>query len=91
MQKLNITFVAMLKKIESKGGWTYLVWPKSASYFETKGLIKVRGTMDGHKFVSSFMAMGGGVHMLPVKAELRVLLNKEAGKRVNVHLTERIG
>ena len=90
MQKLNITFTATLTKVEHKGGWTYLIWRESAKFFKTKSLVKVRGTMDGHKFESSFMAMGGGVHMLPVKAALRVLMKKEAGKRVTVHLTARI-
>jgi Domain of unknown function (DUF1905) len=35
------------------------------------------------------MAMGGGVHKLPVKAETRQLLGKEAGEAVTVRLTAR--
>jgi hypothetical protein len=50
---------------------------------------KVRGTIDGHPFRSAFMAMGGGVHKLPVKAETRLQLGKNTGDVVTVRLTAR--
>jgi hypothetical protein len=53
-------------------------------------LVKVRGTIDGHPFRSSFMAMGNGKHMLPTKADTRAAIRKGAGKRVTVHLKQRI-
>lgn len=89
MSKLNKTFEAILEKSESKGGWTYAILPGSASFFKTKGLVKVNGTIDGAPFKSSFMALGDGRHKLPVKTALRKKIGKEAGDKISVHLTEK--
>jgi uncharacterized protein DUF1905 len=90
MTKLDKEFTATLEKSPAKGGWTYVVWPESAAFFGTRGLVRIRGAVDGQPFQSAFMALGDGRHKLSFTADVRKAIHKQAGDTVTVRLEERL-
>lgn len=87
---LDIRFTAVLGKVQDGDTWTCVKLPDSATIFGTRGLVKVRGTIDGEAFHGAFLALGDGTHKLPVAATVRRAIDKTDGDTVDVHLTERL-
>ena len=84
-------FDAQLHKGDNAGAWTCVVVDDVAERYGTRGLVKIRGAIDGEPFDGALMAQGDGTHRLPVKASLRKAIGKEAGDTVHVRIDERIG
>ena len=84
-------FDAQLRKGDNAGAWTCVVMDDVAELFGTRGLVKIRGAIDGESFTGALMAQGDGTHRLPVRAAVRKAIGKEAGDTVRVRIDERIG
>ena len=84
-------FDAQLHKGDNPGAWTCVVLDDVKELFGTRGLVKIRGSIDGEPFDGALMAQGDGTHRLPVRAKLRDAIDKQAGDTVHVQIDERIG
>lgn len=78
----------LLEKYPGKGGWTFARIPEikqdKHAHF---GWVKVRGTIDGFEIRKyHLMPMGDGNLFLPVRAEIRKKIKKEAGGFVRIIL-----
>lgn len=78
----------LLERFPGKGGWTFAwmpeIVPDASAHF---GQVKVYGTIDGHEIKAyHLMPMGNGSLFLPVKAEIRKKIKKQAGDYVHVVL-----
>lgn len=87
---LDVSFSAALQRSPEPGGWVYVIWPRSAAFFGTRGLVKVQGLIDGVPFRSAFMALGDGRHKLPVKQDIRARIKKSPGQTIKVELQARL-
>ena len=83
-----INKACLLERFPGKGGWTYAAIPEIVqdrhAWF---GWVKVRGSIDSYELKNyKLMPMGNGKLFLPVKAEIRKKIGKQAGDWVHVVL-----
>lgn len=87
-QRLDVTFMARIIS-DSNSGWPCVQMPDSADFFGTGKAVKIGGVVDGHPYEATMLPVGGGIHMMPLRAAFRKLLAKTVGENVTVHLTDR--
>lgn len=78
----------LLSKFPGKGGWTYAVIEEIPQDRKSKfGWVQVSGFIDDYELKNyKLMPMGNGKLFLPLKAEIRKKIKKEAGDWVHVVL-----
>lgn len=88
MDRLLVNDRYRLEKIPEKGGWTYIALNGiPADEKRAFGMVRVKGTIDGFEINDyNLMPMGTGQLFLPVKAEIRKKIKKQAGDHVTVVL-----
>jgi Domain of unknown function (DUF1905)/Bacteriocin-protection, YdeI or OmpD-Associated len=82
--------VLQIQKYPGKGGWSYVVIDILPSVEKkTKfGMVRVKGFIDDYEISQyNLMPMGNGNLFLPIKAEIRKKIKKEAGDFVKIVLS----
>jgi hypothetical protein len=71
-----------------KGGWTFALFTEITKEKRFPfGLLKVSGSIDDYKLENcTLMPYGNGLLFLPVRAEIRKFIKKEAGDKVRIIL-----
>lgn len=76
-----------LERYPGKGGWTYARIPRFRISQQTRGIAKVKGTVDDFEIRKvHLMPMGSSHYFFPVKSEIRKKIGKEKGDYVLIVL-----
>jgi hypothetical protein len=84
---IHKTFTAT---IEVRGNWACVNWPGSVAFFGSTRPVKVRGTMNGIAFQTTFLPWGDGTQFLPVSKKLLKAMQTQPGDVIEVYLEERL-
>lgn len=78
----------VLKKMQMKGGWTYVELPEIPKHLKQPfGWVPVKGTIDGFEIKQfKLWTLASGNMFMPVKAEIRKKIKKEGGDSVHITL-----
>ena len=78
----------VLERMQGKGGWTYLKFPKEIiQTSKAFGMMKISGSIDDFTFEGKhLMPMGNGYIFLPVAKPIRTKIGKQEGDTVWVKL-----
>lgn len=87
-EPIDVAFTATIIA-DSNNGWACVQMPDSATFFGSGKAVKVGGTVDSHDYQATMLPVGGGTHMVPLRAAFRKKLQKGVGDGVTVHLTHR--
>jgi hypothetical protein len=75
--------------VGARGGGALVEIPFDVSeVYGTRGQVRVRATFDGYEYRGSIAPMGGGVHVLGLRKDVRVAIGKDIGDTVTVTLEE---
>lgn len=75
---------------DPNSGWACVQVPDSAALCGTGKSVRVAATVNGHPYEASMLPIGGGVHMLPLRAPFRRQLELELGDDVDLVLLRRL-
>lgn len=80
--------VLILEKFPGKGGWTFVRLPEiKTSSGKSLGWDKVRVLFDDYEVAQmGLLSLGNGQRFLPVKAEIRKAIAKQAGDQMRLRL-----
>ena len=80
------SFSSEIIKEAVKGGWTYVVWPKSADFLGARRAVKVSAKIGSHEFAVTCLPRGDGTHLLPLSKSVMSSVGKTAGDTVTVEV-----
>ncbi len=86
--KLLVDKKCLLKKFSGKGGWVYAEIPEiKPNKNNPFGWVQISGNIDGFELKQyKLMPMGNGNLFLPVRAEIRKKIGKQAGDFISIQL-----